>query len=71
MRVNMAAIVGQQQQIGIRETGSTTTVTNNDRAKLMYYLSCEYDIISRRSHRTVTTTMKDSKSINLRGASFA
>mgnify|MGYP001791582340 FL=1 len=71
MRVNMAAIVGQRQQIGIRETGSTTTVPNNDRAKLMYYLSCEYDIISRHSHRTVTTTMKDSKSINLRGASFA
>ena len=67
----MAAIVGQQQQIGIRETGSTTTVTNNDRAKLMYYLSCEYDIISRHSHRTVTTIMKYSKSINLRGASFA
>ena len=62
----MAAIVGQRQQIGIRETGSTTTVPNNDRAKLMYYLSCEYNII-----RTITTTIKYSKSINLRGASFA
>ena len=36
----MADIVGEQEQMGIRATGQSTSVPDNPRAKLMYYLNC-------------------------------
>jgi hypothetical protein len=35
----------QQRNIGIRETGTTTSVPNNDVARCMYYLKCVCSVI--------------------------
>lgn len=35
----MAAVLGRTE-VGVRETGTTVTVPNNPKARLMYYLSC-------------------------------
>jgi len=37
----MAAIFGSRTELGIKETGSVTSVSNDDTAKLMYYLDCK------------------------------
>ena len=40
--VDNMALAGTRLQIGVKETGTSTTVPDNDRARLMYYLSCMY-----------------------------
>ena len=36
------ALAGTRLQIGVKETGVKATVPDNDRARLVYYLSCMY-----------------------------
>ncbi|XP_068688059.1 uncharacterized protein [Montipora foliosa] len=39
----MAALIGER--VGIRETGTTVTVPENSKAKLMYYLDCVASVL--------------------------
>ena len=38
-------MLAQRHQIGIKETGSSCTVPNNNKAKLMYYLNCVASVL--------------------------
>jgi len=41
----MAAIIGERQEVGVRNFGTTATVPANPKAKLMYYLHCVATLI--------------------------
>lgn len=41
----MAAIIGERQEVGIRNIGTTATIPASPKAKLMYYLDCVATLI--------------------------
>lgn len=41
----MAAIIGERQEVGVRNIGTTATIPANPKAKLMYYLNCVATLI--------------------------
>ena len=41
----MAAIIGERQEVGVRNIGTTATIPANPKAKLMYYLDCVATLI--------------------------
>lgn len=41
----MAGVILQRNQVGMRETGTTVTIPNNPKAKLMYYLDCVCSVL--------------------------